>query len=50
MNNIINGLIAKELDLRYDESRVSKKATIVHDMGIDLPSLNKESQLNSIRI
>jgi predicted RNase H-like nuclease (RuvC/YqgF family) len=50
MNALINGLIAAQLGTRFDESRVSKKATISQDMGIDLPSLSRETQANSAKI
>lgn len=50
MNSIINVLIAKEIEKGFDESRVSKKATITHDMGIDLPSLSREAEANQSKI
>lgn len=50
MNTILSQMLEKEMGRKIQESRISKKATIVRDMGVDYESLYKESNLNNEKI
>lgn len=46
----MNGMLGRELERRIEGSRVSKKATIGSEMGIDYTTLCKEGILNASKI
>lgn len=50
MNIILSQMLEKEMGRKIQESRISKKATIVRDMGVDYETLYKESNLNNEKI
>lgn len=50
MNTILSQMLEKEMGRKIQESRISKKATIVRDMGVDYETLYKESNLNNEEI
>ncbi len=50
MNTILSQMLEKEMGRKIQESRISKKATIVRDMGVDYETLYKESNLNNEKI
>lgn len=50
MNIILSQMLEKEMGRKIQESRISKKATIVREMGVDYETLYKESNLNNEKI
>lgn len=50
INGIMSGMLGRELERRIEGSRVSKKATIGSEMGIDYTTLCKEGILNASKI